>query len=110
MPLIDGYEATRRIREHERYKNLPIIAISAHAMEKDASYMHNQGFQELITKPIIPQTLFDTLLCYSKHIDINSDDVFVANTLPKIEGIDINLGLIYAAYDLKRYHDMLNTL
>lgn len=107
MPLMDGYEATRRIREHERYKNLPIIAISAHTMEKDASYMHNQGFQELITKPIIPQTLFDTLLCYSKHIDINSDDVFVANTLPKIEGIDINLGLIYAAYDLKRYHDML---
>ncbi len=61
MPVMDGYTATRKIRRQEKYADLPIIAMSAHAMKgaKDASIA--QGMNDHITKPIDPETLYKTL-------------------------------------------------
>ncbi len=62
MPVMDGLEATRRIRAmpHVR-KDLPIIAMTAHALVDDKEKSLEAGMDEHITKPIDPPRLFSTL-------------------------------------------------
>lgn len=52
MPVLDGYETTRRIRKKEKYRNLPIVAVTAKAMPDDKKACLNAGANEYITKPI----------------------------------------------------------
>ncbi len=61
MPIMDGLTAARKIRQSPQYKDLVIIAMSAHAMEKDHKLSLESGMNEHITKPIDPQVLFSTL-------------------------------------------------
>ncbi len=61
MPLVDGYTATREIRKDEKYKSLPIIAMSAHAMTGDREISLSNGMNDHITKPIDPQVLYKAL-------------------------------------------------
>jgi len=54
MPVLDGIEATRIIREQERQsgRHTPIIALTAHAMEGDRERLMEQGFDGYIAKPV----------------------------------------------------------
>ncbi|MCP4412735.1 MAG: response regulator, partial [Gammaproteobacteria bacterium] len=61
MPVMDGYEATRRIREQEEFKALPIIALTGNAMESERQKVLGIGMNDFITKPIQFDTLFTTL-------------------------------------------------
>jgi len=61
MPVMDGYEATRIIRE--KYKDLPILAISANAMNGDSEKSIAAGMNGHITKPIDPEQLYKILSC-----------------------------------------------
>ncbi len=61
MPVMDGYTATKHIRAQEKFKNLPIIAMSAHAMKGDRELSLSHGLNDHITKPIDPAVLFTTL-------------------------------------------------
>jgi PAS domain S-box-containing protein len=61
MPLMDGYDATRAIRREERFRDLPIIAMTAHAMADDARKSQTAGMQDHVTKPIDSQQLFAVL-------------------------------------------------
>ncbi len=61
MPVMDGYTATQRIREQAKFADLPIIAMSAHAMKGDKELSISYGMNDHITKPIDPDTLFKTL-------------------------------------------------
>ncbi len=61
MPEMDGYQAARRIREDERLANLPIIAMTAHAMEGDREKCLDAGMNDYVTKPIDPKQLFEVL-------------------------------------------------
>lgn len=61
MPNMDGFEATRRIREQERFASLPIIAMTAHAMQGDYDKSIAAGMQDHVTKPIDPDSLYETI-------------------------------------------------
>ena len=58
MPVMDGYEATRRIRADARYADLPIIAMTANALVGDGEKCIASGMNEHITKPINIRQLF----------------------------------------------------
>ena len=61
MPKMDGYVATQRIREDSRFDYLPVIAMTAHAMEGDREKCLEAGMNDYISKPIDPDQLFSIL-------------------------------------------------
>ena len=61
MPVMDGYTATREIRKDKQFKDLPIIAMTAHAMAGDEDKSLEAGMNGHVTKPIDPDQLFSTL-------------------------------------------------
>ncbi len=61
MPVMDGIAATKILRQDERFKTLPIIAMTAHAMSGDFEKSIEAGMNDHITKPIDPDHLYLTL-------------------------------------------------
>ncbi|MBW2467360.1 MAG: response regulator, partial [Deltaproteobacteria bacterium] len=66
MPEMDGFEATIAIRNMADKKNLPIIAMTAHAMVGDREKSIAAGMNDHITKPIEPDELYSALLKWIK--------------------------------------------
>jgi signal transduction histidine kinase/CheY-like chemotaxis protein/HPt (histidine-containing phosphotransfer) domain-containing protein len=101
MPIMDGYEATRILRADPNFDNLPIIAMTAHAMNEERERCIALGMAGHITKPIEPNQLYETLAKYYqtdiKIITENRADQksqITSNKLPShIEGIDLVEGL-----------------
>ena len=61
LPLMDGFEATKLIRQHEGLKNVPIIAVTAHQEEDFRSIARASGFDAYVTKPIDVNWLKDLI-------------------------------------------------
>ncbi|NVM21180.1 MAG: response regulator [Desulfobacterales bacterium] len=61
MPDMDGFEATRLIRQDPNFNKLPIIAMTAHAMTGDRQKCIEVGMNDYIAKPIEPEELFSKL-------------------------------------------------
>lgn len=67
MPVMDGYEATRRIRSNSRWSHLPVIAITAHALNTDREKSFQAGMDDQVNKPINPDELFNVISKYIKN-------------------------------------------
>ena len=52
LPIMDGWEATKNIKADEKGKNIPIIALSAHAMEEHKKSAMEAGCNDYDTKPV----------------------------------------------------------
>lgn len=61
MPVMDGYVATQRIKEMPGYQDLPVIAMTANAMQEDRLKCLQAGMADHISKPILPATLYKVL-------------------------------------------------
>lgn len=63
MPELDGYQATAAIRAHERLHagHVPIIAMTAHAMQGDREKCLAAGMDDYISKPLDPETMFQVI-------------------------------------------------
>jgi len=66
MPVMDGYEATQRIRSNPRWTNLPVIAMTAHAMSEHREKSLQAGMNDQINKPVNPDELLETISQYTK--------------------------------------------
>ncbi|MCQ8182407.1 PAS domain S-box protein [Methylomonas sp. SURF-1] len=123
MPVMDGLEATRRIRDlsrqtgNERYATLPIIAMTALAMAKDAEKTLAAGMNDHVTKPVEPELLFACLAKWLKQTSSESGsraagssncspELLALQSLQAIEGIR-RIGGKEAAYrkQLKRFRE-----
>ncbi|HJJ48290.1 MAG TPA: response regulator [Methanocorpusculum sp.] len=66
MPVMDGYEATRRIRKMDGFADLPVIAVSANAFEEDRKASLEAGMNDHVPKPINVNVLMQTMAKYFK--------------------------------------------
>jgi CheY-like chemotaxis protein len=57
LPGVDGFEVTRRLRRDPRTKDVPIVALSAYAMQEDQARARAAGCDGFLTKPIDTRTL-----------------------------------------------------
>ncbi|MGZ5069539.1 MAG: response regulator [Methylobacter sp.] len=102
MPVMDGLKATRLIRDNPRFADLPIIAMTAHAMAEDRTKSLAAGMNDHITKPVNPNQLAAIL----QHWLGNGDAATRTPQLleqPEIAGeaalLDIGKALEYADHD-----------
>jgi CheY-like chemotaxis protein len=66
MPEVDGYQATRRLRENPRYRELPIIALTAKAMPGDWEKAIEVGCTDFVAKPVERERLTAVLRHWMK--------------------------------------------
>ena len=57
LPVMDGVETLKRIRQHPLLVHLPVIALTAHAMAGDRERFLAEGFDDYVTKPIVDETI-----------------------------------------------------
>src|SRR2546421_11708331 len=61
LPIVDGWEATRRIKANPGLRHIPIIALTAHAMMGDEDKARAAGCDDYLSKPIDEDLLFEKL-------------------------------------------------
>ena len=102
MPVMDGMLATRAIRRVERLAQLPIVAMTANAMERDRHTCIEAGMNDVLVKPIDPHALWAALLRWVLPVQpqaaaTRADAEPVATAAPAsvhgIAGLDTQLGL-----------------
>ncbi len=98
MPVMDGLEATRRIRRDPRFLHLPVIAMTAAAMTQDRQACLAAGMNDHIAKPISPPRLFAAILrclggelaiCKENRIASASHPSFFLKPLPWLPGAEL---------------------
>ena len=99
MPIMDGLEATRRIRSGQVCSDIPIIALTAHALDEERQRAIRAGMNDFLTKPIDPDLLLATIQRWRpKTSETVTSSVAAAKpappaTFPDIPGIDVHDGL-----------------
>ncbi|MCK7474262.1 MAG: response regulator [Rhodopseudomonas palustris] len=76
LPVLDGFEATKAIRRIEGMENLPIIALTAHALESDRETLPRAGMTDHLGKHVDPETLFAAIvqrLCPGQESSVRCD-------------------------------------
>jgi CheY-like chemotaxis protein len=85
MPIMDGFEATRRIHALAGLEHLPIIAMTAAAMSQDRAASTAAGMIAHVAKPVDPQELADTLVRWVKPRDADQSQVACAAVAEETE-------------------------
>jgi PAS domain S-box-containing protein len=114
MPVMDGITSTGIIRKTHTVENLPIIAMTAHAISGYREKCLDGGMNDYITKPIEPKKLLSTVVKWiepgkreagkNPKIEKKKMDVELPANLP---GIDIKSGLKRVCQNKKLYKDLL---
>jgi len=88
MPNMDGFEATRKIRENSNFSHIAIIALSGDTAADDVRKMHEAGMIEHLEKPLKIDALYDMLYAYTPQKNDNFSENF--NELNIEEGLEIS--------------------
>ncbi|NGZ28826.1 MAG: response regulator, partial [Magnetococcales bacterium] len=112
MPVMDGYEATQRLRTDSRYATLPIVAMTAHAMAEDQQRCAQLGMQGHISKPIDPDSFYATLMRFAPVEKSDGKTLPTAlagesQGLPVIPGLDQKAGLSRTVGNQKLYRQLV---
>jgi signal transduction histidine kinase/AmiR/NasT family two-component response regulator/HAMP domain-containing protein len=113
MPEMDGFTATRLLRSDARFKELPIVAMTAHALVEERQRCLDAGMNDHLTKPIEPEKLFAAIGRWVKRREggvvagVKPAAAISEVVVPEIEGIDIAGGLRRAAGNRLLYRSLL---
>lgn len=103
MPVMDGMEAVKRIREMEgENRHTPVVVLTAYALKGDRERFLNLGMDDYLSKPIQMEDLFNviekTIFVKKQHLDVssiqldgNGDIVFVKDSDSKLNGLNDHL-------------------
>jgi PAS domain S-box-containing protein len=110
MPIIDGYSATKEIRENNH--TIPIIALTANAMKEDIEKSKSAGMNEHLNKPIDVEKLYKTLLNYipqKESLTENSIEIDKKITIsfPEFKTLDTKYGIDLLLGNTKAYKKLL---
>jgi CheY-like chemotaxis protein/HPt (histidine-containing phosphotransfer) domain-containing protein len=92
MPIMDGYMATKKIRQIDGFEDLPIIALSALSLENEFNRMKNSGMDAYIPKPLNIGKLYTVFNDFLKNGQ-NTKIYQTKKELPQLKGIDIEVAL-----------------
>ncbi|KFA99276.1 response regulator, partial [Vibrio sp. ER1A] len=119
MPEIDGYQATKIIREDPSIDRIPILALTANVLQSDSKKALDSGMDAVIHKPIVISELINTLskwlgydldsLCNHvlKKVELEGSEQLQA--LSQLEGVDIENGLMISNGNYELYEKLLQS-
>ncbi|WP_192954762.1 response regulator [Gallaecimonas mangrovi] len=97
MPVMDGFEATRQLRQQSALAELPIVAMTANVMESDVQQCLDAGMNAHVKKPIDPDALMSTLAHYLPLAETHQQAVKTDNHtigFEDLSGFDIDNALL----------------
>ena len=120
MPVMDGYEASRRIKSMDKGRHTPIIALTASSVDSDQRKMESAGIQAIIRKPFKENELLETIgnilgIQYIFEDEIPSqnesyqfDDAVIASDIAKIpENLINKMQDVLAVADFQRLKNLI---
>ena len=118
MPVMDGYEATRRIRAHPALRHLPVIAMTANAMAGDRQRALATGMNDYIAKPLDVGNMFRTIARWvgarcavpgatAPAVQVLALPPSATPSLPQLPGIDTRVGLATTMHNEVLYRSLL---
>ena len=110
MPVLDGYAATRAMRQRPELQDVPVIAMTANAMVGDREAVLAAGMNDHIAKPIVVDEMFATLAKWVKpggSVPGGGESLRVG-VMPRIGGIDKHCGLANAGGNEVLYSRILD--
>ena len=94
MPVMDGLEATAKIRANPLYEGTPVIAMTANSLQSDRDRCAAVGMVDFISKPFEPEELFSVVAKWAGRTPLAATETMAKaskktdETAPLIEGLD----------------------
>ena len=107
MPRVDGFQATRAIRENPAYDHIVVVALSGDTAADDIKKMREAGMEEQLEKPLRMEALYNILYAYSKNRSSDKESDNSLNIL-KTKELDTDKGLSVCGGDEDFYNEILN--
>ena len=114
LPKMDGYAVTKELRA--RGVLVPIIALTAHAMQQEKDKCLSGGFTDYISKPVNMQVLLDTIRLYSGKVDstptpkiystLHNQDLYKPMIVEFLDSLDERMKLIRQAFEENDLEDL----
>ena len=119
MPVLDGLQACKQIREQEHLKSLPIIGLSAGVFADEVQQCFDHGMNDFISKPIDPDKLYQTLVSWISQLKVSDTDLHTSypsmapdqdladSPLGELSGFNFKKLALFMA-DISLTHKLLN--
>jgi len=104
MPRVDGFQATRIIRENPKYDHILVVALSGDTASDDIQKMKNAGMSEQLAKPLRIESLYEIIYAYTGKE--TQKDEFMEATMTK--NFDADKGLQTCGGDADFYREILS--
>jgi PAS domain S-box-containing protein len=102
MPVMDGFTATRKLRENPAWEKIPVIALTANAMVEDKEACRAAGMNSHVPKPVRMDVLYERIAqCFPEVPAATSNEIkrlsppSVEKSLPVFQGINVAIGLAH---------------
>lgn len=116
MPRIDGFEATRKIRENPAYDHIAVVALSGDTASDDIRHMREAGMEETLEKPLKMDMLYDVMSMYYTMEESEKEavggepqieELEIALDVSELASLDYDLGLEICGGDEEMYRGLL---